>query len=46
MGMDRIMVLDQGRVAELEQPDVLLGKEGGLFKALWDKHCHSHGVHT
>ncbi len=38
------MVLDQGKVVELDQPDVLLAQDQGIFKALWDKHCHSHGV--
>ncbi|KAJ2018312.1 hypothetical protein GGI14_002398 [Coemansia sp. S680] len=33
---DRILVLDQGQVAEFDTPDALLAKEGGLFKGLWE----------
>ncbi|KAJ2076657.1 Multidrug resistance-associated protein 7, partial [Coemansia sp. S100] len=32
---DRILVLDQGQVAEFDKPDALLAKEGGLFRGLW-----------
>ncbi|KAJ2045828.1 hypothetical protein H4S04_005414 [Coemansia sp. S16] len=32
---DRILVLDQGQVAEFDTPNALLAKEGGLFKWLW-----------
>ncbi|PLB44100.1 ATP-dependent bile acid permease [Aspergillus steynii IBT 23096] len=31
---DRIMVLDQGTVAEFDRPSVLLEKEGGIFRAM------------
>lgn len=31
---DRIMVLDQGSIVELDKPDVLLNKERGLFQEL------------
>lgn len=34
---DRVLVLDDGRVAELDSPDNLLNKEGSLFKAMVDK---------
>ncbi|KAJ2683530.1 hypothetical protein IWW39_005444 [Coemansia spiralis] len=34
---DRILVLDQGQVAEFDTPSALLAKEGGLFKSLWDR---------
>ena len=30
----RILVLDQGRVAEFDAPDVLLSRKGGLFHSL------------
>ncbi|KAJ2489954.1 hypothetical protein IWW37_003584 [Coemansia sp. RSA 2050] len=33
---DRILVLDQGQVAEFDAPSALLAKEGGLFKSLWE----------
>ncbi|KAJ2812496.1 hypothetical protein H4S07_001361, partial [Coemansia furcata] len=33
---DRILVLDQGQVAEFDTPKVLLAKENGLFKSLWE----------
>ena len=39
---DKILVLDQGNMVEFDSPEVLLAKEGGLFKALWDKHVTSH----
>ncbi|KAJ2465898.1 ATPase-like protein, partial [Coemansia sp. RSA 2337] len=32
---DRILVLDQGQVAEFDTPNALLAKEGGLFRGLW-----------
>ncbi|KAJ2505450.1 hypothetical protein IWW47_002040 [Coemansia sp. RSA 2052] len=32
---DRILVLDQGKVAEFDTPEALLAKEDGLFKQLW-----------
>ncbi|KAJ1821520.1 hypothetical protein LPJ60_002558, partial [Coemansia sp. RSA 2675] len=34
---DRILVLDQGQVAEFDTPSALLAKEGGLFRSLWDR---------
>ncbi|KAJ2731440.1 hypothetical protein IW152_004528 [Coemansia sp. BCRC 34962] len=34
---DRILVLDQGQVAEFDTPSALLVKEAGLFKNLWDR---------
>lgn len=37
------MVLDNGVLKELDAPSVLLDKEDGLFKMLWEKHLHSHG---
>ena len=32
------MVLDDGRVAEIDNPDVLAAKEGGVFASLWERH--------
>ncbi|KAJ2831973.1 hypothetical protein FBU31_002168 [Coemansia sp. 'formosensis'] len=32
---DRILVLDEGQVAEFDTPDALLAKENGLFRQLW-----------
>jgi len=42
---DKILVLDQGNLAEYDSPQALLAKpEGeGLFKGLWEKHVASHG---
>ena len=34
MGMDRVMVVDGGRVAELDTPQALMQREGGLFRSL------------
>jgi ATP-binding cassette subfamily C (CFTR/MRP) protein 1 len=36
MDSDRILVLDDGRIAELDTPETLLSKEGGHFKAMVD----------
>ncbi|KAJ2863548.1 hypothetical protein GGH94_003542, partial [Coemansia aciculifera] len=33
---DRILVLDQGQVAEFDTPKTLLAKKNGLFKRLWE----------
>ena len=32
----RVLVMDAGHVGEYDAPEVLLSKEGGLFKGLWD----------
>jgi ABC-type multidrug transport system ATPase subunit len=40
---DKIMVLDSGRLVEMDSPSSLLGMERGSFKALWKKHQRSHG---
>ena len=37
MDSDRVLVLDDGRVAEFDSPQRLLEKETGLFKAMVDK---------
>ena len=39
---DRIMVMDAGLLGEMGPPVDLLSKEGGQFKALWDRHQKSH----
>mmetsp|Transcript_13658 Transcript_13658/g.13206 ORF Transcript_13658/g.13206 Transcript_13658/m.13206 type:complete len:1517 (+) Transcript_13658:272-4822(+) len=39
---DRIIVLDNGLLAEIDMPDVLMNTENGAFKALWDRHQESH----
>lgn len=39
---DRILVLDDGRIAELDTPEVLMNKEGGLFKAMVEKSRAAH----
>ncbi len=40
------MVLDSGKLAEMESPEVLLATEQGLFKALWERHQASHQAVT
>ena len=32
----RVLVMDAGHVGEYDAPEILLNKEGGLFKGLWD----------
>ena len=39
---DRVLVLDQGEVAECGPVDELLRKENGAFRVLWDRHNESH----
>jgi ATP-binding cassette subfamily C (CFTR/MRP) protein 1 len=34
----KVLVMDAGHVAEYDRPEVLLAKEGGEFKGLWDRH--------
>jgi len=43
MDSDRVLVLDQGRIAELDTPDNLLAKENGLFRAMVEKSRAAHG---
>ena len=43
MDSDRILVLDDGRIAELDTPENLLAKEDGHFKAMVDKSRAAHG---
>jgi ATP-binding cassette, subfamily C (CFTR/MRP), member 1 len=42
MDCDRILVLDGGRIAELDSPENLLNKEEGHFKAMVDKSRAAH----
>ena len=37
MDSDRVLVLDDGNIAEFAAPDVLLGMHDSLFKAMTDK---------
>lgn len=39
---DRVIVLDNGNLAEFDKPEVLLSKADGIFKSLWDKHSATH----
>ncbi len=39
----RVLVMDAGHVGEYDVPEVLLSKEGGLFKGLWDRHVGEGG---
>jgi ABC-type multidrug transport system fused ATPase/permease subunit len=34
----KILVMDAGRPAEFDRPDVLLARENGAFKSLWERH--------
>ena len=43
MDSDRILVLDDGRIAELDTPSNLLAKEDGHFKAMVEKSRAAHG---
>jgi ATP-binding cassette, subfamily C (CFTR/MRP), member 1 len=37
IGYDRICVMDQGRIAELDEPLALWRKEGGIFRSMCDR---------
>ena len=39
---DRVLVLDDGRIAEFDSPQRLLEKENGHFKAMIDKSKAAH----
>jgi ATP-binding cassette subfamily C (CFTR/MRP) protein 1 len=39
---DKIMILDDGVLAEMDSPANLLLKTDGIFRGLWDKHHHHH----
>ena len=43
MDSDRILVLDDGRIAELDTPEKLLAKQDGHFKGMVDKSRAAHG---
>ena len=38
---DRVIVLDNGTLAEFDSPNSLLNANG-IFKSLWDKHSATH----
>lgn len=42
MDSDRVLVLDDGHIAELDTPENLLAKEDGLFRAMVDKSQAAH----
>ena len=42
MDSNRIMVLDKGKIMELDNPNKLLENPNGLFTGLWNKHVTSH----
>mmetsp|Transcript_18265 Transcript_18265/g.18335 ORF Transcript_18265/g.18335 Transcript_18265/m.18335 type:complete len:1458 (-) Transcript_18265:212-4585(-) len=44
MDSDRVMVLEQGVLAEMDAPSTLLAQDGGMLKALWERHQLSHGA--
>lgn len=37
MDSDRVLVLDDGRVAEFDSPEALLQKKDGIFKSMVEK---------
>ena len=41
---DKIMVLDSGRLAEMDQPSSLLTMERGSFRSLWSRHQSGRGL--
>lgn len=43
MDSDRILVLDDGRIAELDSPSNLLSKENGHFRAMVERSREAHG---
>ena len=34
LGMNQVMVIDDGRIAEMDTPQALMQREGGLFRSL------------
>lgn len=38
---DRILVLDAGVVIEYDAPDVLLAREDGVFRGMWEEQTQS-----
>jgi ATP-binding cassette subfamily C (CFTR/MRP) protein 1 len=43
MDNDRILVLDDGKIAEFDTPEKLLKREGGIFKAMVEKNRTTSG---
>merc|ERR1711968_426996 len=41
---DKIMVMDNGKVAEMDTPSDLLKIENGIFKGLWRQSQSAHGI--
>ena len=44
MGMDRVMVIEDGGVAEYDTPQLLMQREGGRFRALVEQSADKGGV--
>jgi len=44
MDSDRVLVLDDGRIAEFDSPKALLEMEGGIFRAMVEKSREAHGT--
>ena len=44
MDSDRILVLDDGHIAEFDSPGKLLQKENGHFRSMVDKSKEAHGA--
>ena len=42
----KVLVMDKGYAKEFDTPIVLLNKDGGIFKALWDRHVKEGGQET
>lgn len=42
MDSDRVLVLDDGRIAEFDSPETLLKKEDSIFKSMVDKSRKAH----
>ena len=45
MDSDRVLVLDDGNIAEFDAPGTLLKKEGGHFRAMVEKSQEAHNQH-
>jgi len=42
MDSDRVLVLDDGRIAEYDTPDTLLEMQDGIFKGMVEKSREAH----
>jgi len=42
MDSDRVLVLDDGRIAEFDTPEKLLEMKDGIFKSMVDKSREAH----